>query len=93
MYPWRGRAILPHLASNSYRVGDSEVPWKGHKGEGRCLFSPFIWIPGLGGSLTGMTKKALREELGAGPVCLPIKWEDFGLKLPPPGWGQWTGKL
>lgn len=32
-----------------------------------------------------MTKRTLREVVGAGPVCSPIMWEDFGLKLPLPG--------
>lgn len=39
----------------------------------------------MGGSLARMAKRTLREEAGAEPVCSPIMWEDFGLKLPSPG--------
>jgi len=79
---------LSTLASNACGVVDSEAPGKAAEGKwhgGGPLFLTFIWIADLEGSLTRMPKRSLKEVAGAEPVCSPIMWEDFGLKLPLPG--------
>lgn len=56
--------------------------------------SPFHLDPSLAmESNSGMAKRALRDELGAGPVGRPTVWEDFARKLLPPGWEYWTERL
>lgn len=81
---------MPKLASDSCGARDTEGPWKGSRRE-----VEWRWVAnfslhvnsrprggGVGGvGITGMAERALREEVWAGSACLPIMWEDFGLKL------------